>query len=154
MLNPSQEANRDDAMKSLRLARKHFEGGNLSEARRLADKSMGLYPTPEAKEFLATLASAPSDTPMGAASTSGAEAHLSASGTHSRRGKAKTEGSTEASTSSEKKWTAEQAAVVKRVQSCGATAYYEVLAIEKTADEGEVKKAYRKVSIIELLRSS
>lgn len=149
----SQEANRDDALKSLRLARKHLEGGNLSEARRLADKSISLYPTSEAKDFLATLASAPSpsdttpSTP--AASTSGAEAHPSAAGAHNRKGKSKAAtDSTEPSGGSEKKWTAEQAAVVKRVRSCGTTAYYEVLAIEKSADENEVKKAYRKVSVV------
>ena len=48
--------------------------------------------------------------------------------------------------SADKKWTPEQEAVVKRVRSCGVTEYYEVLAITKEADDGEVKKAYRKVS--------
>ncbi|KAF8757834.1 DnaJ protein [Rhizoctonia solani] len=106
----TQEANRDDALKSLRLARKHFEGGNLSEARRLADKSISLFPTAEAKDFLATLASAPSPsgTPTDPPKASGAEVHPSAGGAHT---------------------------------------YYEVLAIEKTADEGEVKKAYRKLAL-------
>ncbi|ELU43413.1 endoplasmic reticulum protein [Rhizoctonia solani AG-1 IA] len=139
------EANRDDALKSLRLARKHFEGGNLSEARRLADKSISLFPTAEAKDFLATLASAPSPsgTPTDPPKASGAEVHPSAGGAHSRKGKTKDQ----ATNGSEKKWTPEQAAVVKRVRSCGATAYYEVLAIEKTADEGEVKKAYRKLAL-------
>ncbi|CAE6418173.1 unnamed protein product [Rhizoctonia solani] len=139
------EANRDDALKSLRLARKHFEGGNLSEARRLADKSISLFPTAEAKDFLATLASAPSpsSTPADPPKASGAEIHPSGSGAHSRKGKTKDE----VTNGGEKKWTADQAAVVKRVRSCGATAYYEVLAIEKTADEGDVKKAYRKLAL-------
>ncbi|CAE7074872.1 unnamed protein product [Rhizoctonia solani] len=134
------EANRDDALKSLRLARKRFESGNISEARRLADKSISLFPTAEAKDFLATLASAPSpSSPVDPPMASGAETHPSAGGAHSRKGKAK-----EDLDGAEKKWTPEQAAVVKRVRSCGVTAYYEVLAIEKTADENEVKKAYRK----------
>ncbi|KEP52770.1 endoplasmic reticulum protein [Rhizoctonia solani 123E] len=138
------EANRDDALKSLRLARKRFESGNISEARRLADKSISLFPTAEAKEFLSALASAPSpsspvDTPM----ASGAETHPSAGGAHNRKGKSKSD----STDGSEKKWTPDQAAVVKRVRSCGATAYYEVLAIEKTADENEVKKAYRKLAL-------
>ncbi|KAG8756913.1 hypothetical protein FRC11_004928 [Ceratobasidium sp. 423] len=138
------EANRDDALKSLRLARKHFEGGNLSEARRLADKSISLFPTTDAKEFLATLASAPSPaSPVNPPMASGAETHPSAGGAHSRKGKAKAD----SADGGEKKWTPEQAAVVKRVRSCGATAYYEVLAIEKTADENEVKKAYRKLAL-------
>ncbi|CAE6457028.1 unnamed protein product [Rhizoctonia solani] len=137
------EANRDDALKSLRLARKRFESGNISEARRLADKSISLFPTTEAKEFLTTLASAPSPSPVDPPMASGAETHPSAGGTHNRKGKAKAD----SADGNEKKWTTEQAAVVKRVRSCGATAYYEVLAIEKTADENEVKKAYRKLAL-------
>ncbi|KAH7335455.1 hypothetical protein B0J17DRAFT_719983 [Rhizoctonia solani] len=74
---------------------------------------------------------------------SGAETHPSAAGAHSRKGKAKAD----SADGGEKKWTPEQAAVVKRVRSCGITAYYEVLAIEKTADENEVKKAYRKLAL-------
>ncbi|KAJ1306634.1 hypothetical protein OPQ81_007630 [Rhizoctonia solani] len=76
---------------------------------------------------------------------SGTETHPSAAGTHSRKGKAKAE--PESVDRGEKKWTPEQAAVVKRVRSCGATAYYEVLAIEKTADENDVKRAYRKLAL-------
>ncbi|KAG8717540.1 hypothetical protein FRC08_007269 [Ceratobasidium sp. 394] len=138
------DAEKEGALKSLKLAQKHLEGGNISEARRLADKSIRLYPTPEAKAFLASLPDS-SEAPPASATSSGTEAHPSAGGAHIRKGKEKADAG-EAS-SGEKKWTAEQAAIVKRVQSCGVTEYYEVLAISREADDGEVKKAYRKLAL-------
>ncbi|KAF8605828.1 DnaJ-domain-containing protein [Ceratobasidium sp. AG-I] len=141
------EANREDALKSLRLAQKHLEGGNLSEARRLADKSIGLFPTDEAKTFLASLASSSSKAPPTTASSSGTETHPSAAGAHNRKGKEKASDAATEPVGAEKKWTPDQEAIVKRVRSCGVTEYYEVLAITKEADDGEVKKAYRKLAL-------
>jgi len=48
----------------------------------------------------------------------------------------------------ERKYTAEQKAAVIRVRKCSPTAFYEILALEKTASEGEIKKAYRKLSLL------
>ncbi|QRW02894.1 DnaJ domain protein [Ceratobasidium sp. AG-Ba] len=138
------DAEKEGALKSLRLAQKHLEGGNISEARRLADKSLRIHPTPEAKAFLESLPEGTSSGPS--ASTSGAETHPSAAGTHHRKGKEKADTGPDTA-SGEKKWTTEQAAIVKRVRSCGTTAYYEILAVSKEADDGEVKKAYRKASL-------
>ncbi|KAG9128532.1 hypothetical protein FRC07_003421 [Ceratobasidium sp. 392] len=138
------DAEKEGALKSLKLAQKHLEGGNISEARRLADKSIRLYPTSEAKAFLASLPDSSGASPATARS-SGTETHPSAAGAHNRKGKEKANDGD--ASSGEKKWTAEQAAVVKRVRSCGATEYYEVLAISKEADDGEVKKAYRKLAL-------
>lgn len=132
-------------MKSLRIAQKRLEEGNVSEARRLADKSIGLFPTDEAKTFLASLTNS-SKAPQTTASSSSTETHPSAAGTHNRKGKEKVPESPTESMGAEKKWTPEQAAIVKRVRTCGVTEYYEVLSITKDADEAEVKKAYRKVS--------
>ncbi|KAG9102954.1 hypothetical protein FRC06_000659 [Ceratobasidium sp. 370] len=137
------DAEKEGALKSLKLAQKHLEGGNISEARRLADKSIRLYSTPEAKAFLASLPDS-SGAPAATATSSGTETHPSAGGAHIRKGKEKADGG---EAPSEKKWTAEQAAIVKRVQSCGVTEYYEVLAISREADDGEVKKAYRKLAL-------
>ncbi|KAI5303546.1 hypothetical protein KEM56_007436, partial [Ascosphaera pollenicola] len=50
--------------------------------------------------------------------------------------------------SSERKFTPEQKAAVIRVRKCHPTAFYEILAIEKTATDGEIKKAYRKLSLL------
>ncbi|KAI5296546.1 hypothetical protein KEM52_000487 [Ascosphaera acerosa] len=50
--------------------------------------------------------------------------------------------------SSDRGYTPEQKAAVIRVRKCSPTAFYEILAIEKTASDGEVKKAYRKLSLL------
>jgi DnaJ-class molecular chaperone len=48
----------------------------------------------------------------------------------------------------ERKYTIEQKTAVIRVRKCSPTAFYEILALEKTATDGEVKKAYRKLSLL------
>ncbi|CAK7203269.1 Chaperone protein dnaJ [Sporothrix eucalyptigena] len=48
----------------------------------------------------------------------------------------------------ERKHTPEQAAAVLRIRRCQATAFYEILDIQKTVTDGEVKKAYRKQSLL------
>ncbi|KLJ08489.1 DnaJ like subfamily B member 12 [Blastomyces silverae] len=48
----------------------------------------------------------------------------------------------------DRKFTPEQKAAVLRVRKCPPTAFYEILALEKTASDGEIKKAYRRLSLL------
>ncbi|KAK4166247.1 hypothetical protein QBC43DRAFT_22199 [Cladorrhinum sp. PSN259] len=48
----------------------------------------------------------------------------------------------------DRKYTPEQKAAVLRIRKCSPTAFYEILAIEKTCTDAEVKKAYRKQSLL------
>lgn len=45
-------------------------------------------------------------------------------------------------------FTPEQKAEVLRIKRCAPTAFYEILAVEKTASDGQIKKAYRKISLL------
>ena len=48
----------------------------------------------------------------------------------------------------ERKYTVEQKAAVVRIRACQPTAFYEILAIEKKCSDADVKKAYRKQSLL------
>ncbi|KAL4785716.1 hypothetical protein BJX76DRAFT_323421 [Aspergillus varians] len=48
----------------------------------------------------------------------------------------------------DRKYTTDQKAAVIRIRKCNATAFYEILSVEKTATDGEIKKAYRKLSLV------
>lgn len=45
-------------------------------------------------------------------------------------------------------YTPEQKAAVIRIRKCQATAFYEILELQKTCTDGEIKKAYRKQSLL------
>lgn len=48
----------------------------------------------------------------------------------------------------ERKYTIEQKIAVIRVRKCAPTAFYDILALEKTASDSDIKKAYRKLSLL------
>lgn len=48
----------------------------------------------------------------------------------------------------DRKYTVEQKTAVIRVRKCSPTAFYEILGLEKTVPDGDIKKAYRKLSLL------
>lgn len=48
----------------------------------------------------------------------------------------------------DRKYTPQQKAEVIRIRRCSPTSFYEILSIEKTSSDGEIKKAYRKISLL------
>lgn len=122
------EINKEEAIRCLRIAKNHYGTKNFEAALRLTKKSLKLYPTDEAKEFLAKAE-------MAAAS---------AEPNDIRQEEAKPARSA-TSDSSSKPSSSAQSQEVREILACG-TDYYKVLKVDKKCTEVEVKKAYRKVN--------
>lgn len=75
---------------------------------------------------------------MPAATTSGADAS-NGSSAHNRQHNQGNQ---------DRKYTAEQKAAVLRIRKCEPTAFYEILEVSKTCTDAEIKKAYRKQSLL------
>ncbi len=50
--------------------------------------------------------------------------------------------------SASRAYTTDQKAEVIRIRKCSPTSFYEILLVEKTASDGQIKKAYRKISLL------
>ncbi|BGP33033.1 Chaperone protein dnaJ [Rhodotorula toruloides] len=150
-------ANRDEAQRALAIARGKLDAGQYDSAIRFAKKSIALEASPEATALLAkaeqlqrgggsangTAASGPST-----ASTSATSAGQTSGSTSQRAGKAKAESSSAAAgDGGGGDFTPAQLAMVKRVKACRVTAYYEILELEKSCSDGQIKKAYRKLAL-------
>lgn len=72
------------------------------------------------------------------ASTSGAQPNGSASSNNRTHNQG----------NQERSFTPQQKAEVIRIRKCTPTSFYEILAVVKTSSDGEVKKAYRKISLL------
>lgn len=146
------ESNKDEALRALAIAQRHRDSGNYDSARRFAKKSITLFATPEAQKLLEVIdtdessaAGSSSSGPSASSYTSSAESHPSAAGVKHRHAPTSGQAHGKAKTEEKRDYTPENAAVVKRVRACKVTEYYEILSLKKECDEGEVKKAYRKV---------
>lgn len=152
------EGNKDEALRCLAIAQKHYNADNLPSARKFCQKSIALYETPEATKLLVAINKAAAsssekenETPQGSAGSQ-TEEHPSAAGIkHRQQPKANGGNGTAGGMGGEKReYTREQVNIVKRVRSCKVTEYYEILAVKKDCDDAEIKKAYRKVGISNL----
>ncbi|KAF9953534.1 hypothetical protein BGZ72_005344 [Mortierella alpina] len=149
------EVNKDEALRCLDIARRHLSASNFVHARKFGNKSISLFPTPAATEFLAQVerleaASAPSSTPSSTRS-SPSPSTFAAAGSASSSTRANVPPQRSRSTPVEHKpverdYTSEQAAAVRTIRSSGGD-FYKVLGVNKDATELEIKKAYRKLAL-------
>ncbi|KIJ65556.1 hypothetical protein HYDPIDRAFT_88646 [Hydnomerulius pinastri MD-312] len=149
------ESNKDEALKCLKIAQKHRDAGNFPSARKFCQKSLALFATPEAEKLKESIeAAADSAGPSSSndangsaqASSSATEAHPSAAGAK-HRGGAGANGTAGGMGGEKREYTADQVKVVKRVKTCKATDYYEILSVKRDCEEADIKKAYRKLAL-------
>ena len=164
------EANRDEGLKCLAIAKAALEAGNVDKALRFAEKASRLHPGAETTAFMSQVRRAASgstasgSTPNGTASGSAGAAAaangangmpngMGSSGLHSRKPR---QPATSTSTGTahnhsaaapdeDHKATPEQRKLVATIRS--KTCFYEILSVSKTADDDEIKKAYRKLAL-------
>lgn len=132
----------EEARKAFELARKHDSSGNTDAALKWARKSVAIYSTPEATTLVTRL------------EKFGAQADPTSSGP-SKAADPKsqtiyTSNTTKTTTSNtpgdKREYTEKQVEIVRRVKRAGGD-FYAVLEIEKSAQETDVKKSYRKVRV-------
>jgi len=144
------ESNKDEALRCLGIARKHFDAGNFPSARKFCLKSKALFSTPQADKLLEQIDLQGPSSDNTSSTNSTTEEHPSAAGMKHRHTTAATQGCSSSGTSGgmggeKREYTKEQYDVVKRVRACKVTEYYEILSVKKDCEEAEIKKAYRKV---------
>ncbi|GAA5824462.1 hypothetical protein JCM11251_000435 [Rhodosporidiobolus azoricus] len=151
--------NREAAQQALDVARKRLSAGEYASAIRFAKKSLALEQSSDAQAVLdkaeqaqrggGTQASGSPSTSNGGGATGSSSATSSgpSASTTKSRSAPSSNGSAEKAGGGEKNYTPAQAAVVARVKRCKVHAYYEILEVEKSCGEGEVKKAYRKLAL-------
>lgn len=138
------EMNKGEAEKCLEIGKKHLRLGNWDKAIKFFEKSHRMYPLPgveamrdraKAEMEKEATPSAQPTSPRGAAPSSAGMRHRTAPAAPSR------------SPSSEpsRPYTADQLQMVRKIKAC--KNHYEVLAVQQTATENEVKKAYRKLAL-------
>ncbi|CAK5283108.1 unnamed protein product [Mycena citricolor] len=145
------ESNREEANRALAIAQKHFSASNYPSARKLAQKSIALFETPEAVRLLAAINAATASESSDGASTS-TETHPSAAGAKNRHANGATTSSSSSGTAGglggqKRDFTPEQLDTVRRVRACKITEYYEILSVKRECEEVEIKKAYRKLAL-------
>jgi len=145
------ESNREESLRCLNLAHNAFRAENdIEKAKRLAKKSLRLYPSKLAEDLLNVLEAeeSPHEETNGDAgggggfSNSGRESPDNSSGPRQRRSQNNPEPNSQADTGA---YTSEQLEAVRRVRKC--QDYYEILGVTKQATDSELKKSYRKLAL-------
>ncbi|CEP11149.1 hypothetical protein [Parasitella parasitica] len=126
------DTNKEEAARCLRIAKNQYGSKNYEAAVRLTKKSISLFPSDEAKEFLSKAEEAVASSPFSSsASTSSTEIPTQNKESFKPR---------------EKPSASQQNIEVREILACG-TDYYKVLKVDKKCTETEIKKSYRKLAL-------
>jgi DnaJ family protein B protein 12 len=134
-----ESANKQAASECLKKAERKFAEGDLKSSLRLAEKSLRMYQSEEAKELVNRIQS------KIASSSSSADTSANGEGVRQRRRQEETEGKDSTGEPSAPSYTPQQQQSVDRVIKC--SCFYEVLSVEKEDGVEVIKKAYRKLAL-------
>ncbi|KAK4684275.1 hypothetical protein P7C73_g5911, partial [Tremellales sp. Uapishka_1] len=146
------EGNREEAMRCIAIAQRHKSNSNLPSALKFAQKSLALYSTSDGLSLVAEIeeritmggeASTSNGESSSKAKSSGVEEHVSRAKARPGHGDSKKE----EEKPKKRDYTAKQVEVVKRVKMCKHHQYYEILSLEQSCTENDVKKAYKKLAL-------
>eukprot|EP00088_Acartia_fossae_P018534 TRINITY_DN2070_c2_g1_i2.p1 TRINITY_DN2070_c2_g1~~TRINITY_DN2070_c2_g1_i2.p1 ORF type:complete len:390 (-),score=75.76 TRINITY_DN2070_c2_g1_i2:107-1276(-) len=135
------ESNKDEADKCLNLAMKYVQQGNKEKAEKFLRKAQKLYPSRKCDDVQDRVNNMADENETDSRQDSG-PGPSSPGSTGSR---AYPEPSNDEATTSSAEYTQEQIDAVKRIRKC--KNYYEILGVNKSASEIELKKAYRKLAL-------
>jgi DnaJ family protein B protein 12 len=128
------ESNKDEADKCLDIAERCMQQGDKAKAEKFVQKAMKLYPSKRCREMQESVRE------MEAEKTRQSTKTRESGGTSEYP-----EPSNDEATTSSAAYTQDQKEAVMRIRKC--KNYYEILGVNKTASESELKKAYRRLAL-------
>ncbi|KAJ2156189.1 Chaperone protein dnaJ [Coemansia sp. RSA 552] len=141
------EVNRDEAERALSIAQRKWQKGDHAGGLKLARKSHALFPTESSKQLVEKYEQEPKSQSSSSSSSNAKAPAAEGPKAEGLRNRAKKEPAAAPEEQQQQRtYTQEQAAAVKRVVEIR-NDYYQVLGVERAADDAAIKKAYRKSAL-------